>query len=356
MVYAIRVGLVSILALLALPAAANAANVTVSGGTLTYNAAAGETNTAIVVKQTTTAVATVYFVGDQNPAVTVTASPAQGCLPTSPALGLPAGYLCTVTIANPLTSIVENLGDGDDTGVIRTEASGPAGTINGGAGDDTLVGGRENDTFTGGADTDSVAYVGIADAGITRTVRGQRDAARRAATPSTGNGRGGRERLDRRRRRGARPAATATTPSPATAGPNTIAGSAPPGHAQRRPAARGHREHGHDQRGRRRRHLARRRQRRRERRRSERHDRRAAAASPTPPPSTAGPATTRSSRGSADDDLAGGAGVQHPRLRLRQPGRAADRPAHRRRPRPASRAGGDRARREHRRPGGGRDP
>ena len=74
MVCAIRVGLVSILALLALPAAANAANVTVSGGTLTYNAAAGETNTAVIVKQQTTAVATVYFVGDQNPAVTVTAS------------------------------------------------------------------------------------------------------------------------------------------------------------------------------------------------------------------------------------------------------------------------------------------
>ena len=141
--------LLSIIALLAVPAMAHAANVTVAGGTLTYNAGAGETNTAVIVKQTTTAVATVYFVGDQNPAVTVTASATQGCLPTPPGLGLPKGYLCTVPNVTPITSVVENLGDGNDTGVIRTDASGPSGTINGGTDDDTLVGGRENDTFRG---------------------------------------------------------------------------------------------------------------------------------------------------------------------------------------------------------------
>ena len=169
MVRAFRLCLLSLVVLLAVPVAAQAANVTVANGTITYNAGAGETNTAVVVKQQTTAVATIYFVGDQNPAVTVTASPAQGCLPTPPALGLPEGYLCTVPVVTPITSIVENLGDGNDTGVIRTEASGPSGTINGGTDNDTLVGGRENDSFHGNGGTDNVAYVGIAAAGITRT-------------------------------------------------------------------------------------------------------------------------------------------------------------------------------------------
>src|SRR4051812_3400982 len=97
-------------ALALLPAVAHAAQGTVSGGTLTYNAAAGETNTAVIAVQQKTAVATVYFVGDQNPNVTVTASAAQGCLPTSAALGLPKGYLCTVSIVTPVNSLVENLG------------------------------------------------------------------------------------------------------------------------------------------------------------------------------------------------------------------------------------------------------
>ena len=71
----LRLALLTCFALLALPAAAQAANVTLSNGTLTYNAGAGETNTAVIVKQQTTAVATIYFVGDQNPDVNVTATP-----------------------------------------------------------------------------------------------------------------------------------------------------------------------------------------------------------------------------------------------------------------------------------------
>ena len=82
---ALRLCLLSLLALLVAPVAAHAATVTVANGTIRYDAAAGETNTAVVVEQQTTPVATVYFVGDQNPAVTVTASAAQGCLPTPPA-------------------------------------------------------------------------------------------------------------------------------------------------------------------------------------------------------------------------------------------------------------------------------
>jgi Ca2+-binding RTX toxin-like protein len=219
--------LLTLLLLLAAPVAANAANVTVSGGTLTYTAGAGETNTAVIVKQTTTAIATVYFVGDQNPAVTVTASAAQGCVPTAPALGLPAGYLCTVPAVTPVTSLVENLGDRNDTGVIGSAASGPRGTINGGTGDDTLVGGRQNDTFTGGSGTDSVAYVGIADATITRTAP-VTAALPTGASPSTGNGQSGENdsiATDIEGLTGGNGNDTLT----GNGGPNTIAGSAPPG-------------------------------------------------------------------------------------------------------------------------------
>jgi DNA-binding beta-propeller fold protein YncE/Ca2+-binding RTX toxin-like protein len=167
------------------------ATVTVAGGAITFDAGAGQTNTAVIVKQQTTTEATTYFVGDQNPNVTVTASAAEGCLPTPAAGGLPAGYLCTVPLATPITALVETLGDGNDTGVISAGANGPAGTIDGGTGDDTLVGAQENDTFTGGAGAaDSVAYVGIAAAGITRT---STVVARLAAgaSPSTGNGEAG---------------------------------------------------------------------------------------------------------------------------------------------------------------------
>ena len=127
--------------------------------------------------------------GDQNPDVTVTASATQGCLATLPELGLPKGFLCTVTILTPITSVVENLGDLNDTGVISVGDGGPPGTINGGTGDDTLVGGQENDTFHGDANTDSVAYVGISAASITRTA--PVSAALPAGATSTGNGQWG---------------------------------------------------------------------------------------------------------------------------------------------------------------------
>ncbi len=226
MLRSVRLCLVSLLALLAVPVAAHAASVTVSGGTLTYNAGAGETNTAVIVKQQTTPVATVYFVGDQNPNVTVTASVAQGCLPTPPALGLPKGYLCTATIATPITSLVENLGDGNDTGVINSGTT-PAGTISGGTGDDTLVGGKESDTFNGGTGTDSVAYVGIAAASITRTtpVTAVLPA---GASPTTGNGQAGENdsiAADVEGLTGGNGNDNLT----GNAGANTIAGSAPPG-------------------------------------------------------------------------------------------------------------------------------
>jgi Ca2+-binding RTX toxin-like protein len=219
--------LLSIMALLAVPAMAHAANVTVANKTITFNAGAGETNTAVIVKQQSTPVATIYFVGDQNPNVTVSASAAQGCLPTPAALGLPKGYLCTVSILTPIDSVVENLGDGNDTGVINMGGANPRSTINGGPGDDTLVGGRENDIFRGAGGNDSVAYVGIAAASITRTAPVQATLPP-GALASTGNGQSGENdaiAADVEGLTGGNGNDTLTGNS----GANTIAGSAPPG-------------------------------------------------------------------------------------------------------------------------------
>ena len=217
----------ALFAVLMLPAAASAAEVTVSGGTLTYQADPGEANTAVIVEQQTTAVATIYFVGDQNPDVEVTASAAQGCLPTPAGLGLPDGYLCTVPIVTPVDSLVENLGDGADTGVVNSGADGPAGAIDGGEGDDTLVGGPEDDTFAGGGGTDNVAYVGISAASISRT-DSVIAALPAGSSPSTGNGAVGEDdsiAVDVEDLTGGNGDDTLT----GNGGANTIAGAAPPG-------------------------------------------------------------------------------------------------------------------------------
>jgi Ca2+-binding RTX toxin-like protein len=176
------------LLLLAAPVAAEAATVSVSGGELKFEAGPGEANTGVIAQQTPTT----FYVGDQNPAVTVTTSSPLACLdttvPPTSLLGLPPGFLCTVAGATTLTM---NLGDGNDTGVVNS--TGVAGALNGGAGADQLVGGKENDAFHGDADSDTVAYAGINQTGLTldRTTGVTATLPARGAGSTTNNGQGG---------------------------------------------------------------------------------------------------------------------------------------------------------------------
>ncbi len=193
-------------------------------GTITFDAAAGEANTAVISRQGPGE----YFVGDLTPGATVTLAPLSPCVNTAtvPMLGLPPGFLCTLPT---VTSLTENLDDGNDTGVIGDVASGPVGTINGGTGADLLVGGQEDDTFNGGDGSDTVAYVGIAAAGITRTAGVTAmlpDFPSGAATP--GNGQTGESdtiKNDVEGLGGGNGDDTLT----GNDGPNTIAGAAPVG-------------------------------------------------------------------------------------------------------------------------------
>src|SRR4051794_10669001 len=143
---AARLLIAVLLAVAALPAAARASTVTAGLTSIRFDAAPGETNTAVIARQAPG----VYFVGDLSgppptPSGLCSATPASG--------SLPAGALCAVP---GVTSLTANLGDRDDTGVIGDRAGGPAGAVNGGTGDDTLVGGQENDVFRGDAGTDRV--------------------------------------------------------------------------------------------------------------------------------------------------------------------------------------------------------
>lgn len=106
----------AVLLLVALPAVGQAARVRadIPSGTITFEAALGETNTAVIVEQGPGT----YFVGDQSPGVMVTTDSPLSCFPSS-LPDVPNGFICTVPGA---TSLVENLGDANDTGVIGDTA------------------------------------------------------------------------------------------------------------------------------------------------------------------------------------------------------------------------------------------
>src|SRR5690242_8328813 len=106
--------------LLAAPAAARAgdvATITVSGGALTVTALPGKVNTTVVVNPSATGQAVpsgTYFVGDQSGTVARhndLATKLSCALATTQ--GGVSGYLCT-----GIHAITEDLGDGDDTGVV----------------------------------------------------------------------------------------------------------------------------------------------------------------------------------------------------------------------------------------------
>jgi len=199
--------------MLMLPAAAQGSTVTLDGTTLRFDAANGETNTGVIAEQ----LPGTFFVGDLSGPVP-TATGLLVCLPSmSP---LPTGLLCTA----PASSVAMNLGDENDTGVI----SGVPGTLNGGTGDDTLVGGPDQNTFTGGADSDTVAYAGVADAGITRTATVTAALPDPAGAPTTTNGETGENDTINNDVEGLVGGNGNDTLSGGN-GPNTVAGAAPPG-------------------------------------------------------------------------------------------------------------------------------
>ncbi len=208
---------------MAIPACASAATVSTSVTEVTFTAAPGEENTAVIANQG----AGIFFVGDQNPAVNLTAVGGSSCVAIPAGLGLPAGFACWVPLAVTLSL---NLGDGDDTGVINgvNGVSNVAGVINGGAGDDLMAGGTENDEFHGGADDDTAAYAGVDAASITRTAPVTASLPQAPATSTASNGQGGENDKifdDVEGLVGGNGNDTLTGNS----GPNTIAGAAPPG-------------------------------------------------------------------------------------------------------------------------------
>lgn len=118
------------------------ANVTVSGGVITYNASNGQANNVTVATNSTN-----YRITDTGSGVNLTVG--TGCTRVS------------ATVADcpqsGKTAIVVNTGDGNDT-INQNVATSAASTVNAGDGNDTLTGGTGKHVFIGGNGTDSISY------------------------------------------------------------------------------------------------------------------------------------------------------------------------------------------------------
>ena len=124
---------------LAVPASASAATLVKSSSTLTYTAAAGETNqVTFTVTGRSRSPGTPSGVPVDDDPITPT-----GCTPSG------GGYSCT-----GITRVVIDTGDGDDT--VDADGISAVAQISGGAGNDTLDAGAGADTLTGGDGDDSL--------------------------------------------------------------------------------------------------------------------------------------------------------------------------------------------------------
>jgi Ca2+-binding RTX toxin-like protein len=133
----LHTALIAVILVLAAPAAAQAADVSVSGTTLAFTAADNEANAVSI-----TLAAGTYTVVDAGvPSVTANGG---GCAAVANTVTCPVGSINAVTV------------DGRDLADTIALSGTAAATINGGEGDDTITGGPLNDTINGGADADRI--------------------------------------------------------------------------------------------------------------------------------------------------------------------------------------------------------
>ncbi|MGI8579033.1 MAG: calcium-binding protein [Solirubrobacteraceae bacterium] len=129
------------------PGSAEAAQVTLSGGTLTYQAAPGETNTPAFGS-----FASGFYVNDAAATLTVSGT---GCSRSD---------LHTISCPDTaVTRLVVNADDGNDSVDLSLNWRGLPSQLNGGAGNDTIKGGPGIDAINGGSGDDTIRGNGGAD-------------------------------------------------------------------------------------------------------------------------------------------------------------------------------------------------
>lgn len=135
-------------ALVIAPASADAAQVTLSGGTLTYQAAPGETNTPVLGSFSSR-----FYVNDAAATLAVSGT---GCSRSD---------LHTISCPDTgVTRLVVNADDGNDSVDLSLNWRGLPSQLDGGAGNDTIKGGPGVDAVYGGSGDDSIRGNGGADA------------------------------------------------------------------------------------------------------------------------------------------------------------------------------------------------